>query len=80
MRRKDGSIALSMAKDRSHWVQGKHESFEDMRVSQLQAWQRVSGAQRRAAAWELVLHYWQKKGYTLDELRLQRTVGGLKRG
>ena len=67
-----------MPKDRSHWVQGKFDSFEEMRASQVEAWQRVSGAKRRAAAWDLVKHYWKKKGYGTNELRLQRTVTGFK--
>jgi len=67
-----------MPKDRSHWTQGKFDSFDEMRNSQIKAWQKVSGAKRRAAAWQLVLDYWAKKGYGPDELRLQRTVRGFK--
>ena len=67
-----------MTKDRSHWVQGKFDSFDEMRTSQIKAWQKVSDAKRRAAAWELVVNYWKKRGYGADELRLQRTVTGFK--
>ena len=65
-----------MAKDRSHWVVRKCDSFDEMRRLQIADWQACSGEERRRAAWELARDYWiDMKGKTEDELRLQRTVG-----
>lgn len=49
--------------DRSHWTIRKFSSFEEQRCQQVRDWQAVSGAERRKAAWELVVDYWVgKKG------------------
>ncbi len=67
-------------KDRSHWVVKKFDSFEEQRRWQVREWQKVSGAKRREAAWELVVDYWVgMKGKHPDELRLQRSVTKLTR-
>ncbi|MGB6223056.1 hypothetical protein [Haloferula sp.] len=66
--------------DRSHWTIRKFSSFEEQRRQQVLDWQAVSGAERRKAAWELVVDYWvSKKGVNPDELRLQRSVTNLRR-
>lgn len=66
--------------DRSHWTIRKFSSFEEQRRQQVRDWQAVSGAERRQAAWELVVDYWVgKKGANPDELRLQRSVTQLRR-
>ena len=68
-------------KDRSHWVVRKFSSFEEQRSQQVRDWQAVTGAERRGAAWDLVLDYWVGvKGKNPDELRLQRSVTNLRRG
>lgn len=68
-------------KDRSHWTIRKFSSFEEQRRQQVRDWQAVSGAERRKAAWELVVDYWVRiKGKNADELRLQRSVTNLRRG
>jgi hypothetical protein len=68
-------------KDRSHWVIRKFPSFEEQRSQQVRDWQAVSGAERRKAAWDLVVDYWVGvKGGNPDELRLQRSVTHLRRG
>ena len=55
-------------------------SFDEQRKWQIEQWQKVSGAKRRQAAWELVYDYWvDMKKLHPDELRLQRTVTKLTR-
>ncbi|MEK7950950.1 hypothetical protein [Luteolibacter soli] len=67
-------------KDRSHWVVRKFASFEEQRCQQVRDWQAVSGAERRKAAWDLVLDYWVGvKGMDPDELRLQKSITHLRR-
>lgn len=67
-------------KDRSHWVIKKFDNHEDLRAFGIQEWQKLSGAARRKAAWELVEDYWiNKKGKTADELRLRRVITGFQR-
>lgn len=67
-------------KDRSHWVIRKFGSHEELRRQQIRDWQDLSGAERRKAAWELVVDYWVgMKGMHPDELRLQRSVTRLSR-
>jgi hypothetical protein len=62
-------------KDRSHWKIRKFSSHEELRCQQIKDWQALSGAERRKAAWELVVDYWvEMKGKHPDELRLQRSV------
>lgn len=62
-------------KDRSHWQIRKFDSFEELRCQQVRDWQALSGAERRKAAWELVVDYWVgMKGMDPNELRLQRSV------
>ena len=66
--------------DRSHWTIRKFSSFEEQRSQQVRDWQKVSGSERRKAAWELVVDYWVgNKGVNPDELRLQRSVTHLRR-
>ena len=68
------------AKDRSHWVFRKFDSHDELRRQQVIDWQAVSGAERRKAAWELVVDYWVgMKGVNTNELRLQRSVTKLTR-
>jgi hypothetical protein len=68
------------AKDRSHWIVRKFDSFDDQRRQQIIDWQALDGAKRRQAAWELVVDYWVgMKGMTHNELRLQRSVTKLTR-
>jgi hypothetical protein len=67
-------------KDRSHWVVKKFTSHEDLRAFGIKEWQKLSGAARRKAAWELVEDYWvNKKGKHPDELRLQRVITSFQR-
>jgi hypothetical protein len=67
--------------DHSHWTIRKFSSFEEQRCQQVRDWQAVPGAERRKAAWELVIDYWVgMKGRNPDELRLQRSVTRLRRG
>lgn len=69
-----------MKKDRSDWVVKRFSSFDDQRAWQLQEWQKLTGAERRKAAWELVYDYWVgMKKVEPNELRLQRTVTNLTR-
>ncbi len=68
-----------MPKDRSNWEITFYDSPDEMRMSQVRAWQQRSGAERREAAWELVVDYWKNKGKTENELRLQRTITSFKR-
>lgn len=46
----------------------------------IQFWQGLSSEARANAAWEMVVDYWQMKGKTEDELRLQRSVESVQRG
>jgi hypothetical protein len=67
-------------KDRSHWKVHRFDNFEDMRIHHIREWQEAGGAERRKAAWELVVDYWVGlKGVHPDELRLQRTVTSIRR-
>lgn len=67
-------------KDRSHWLVKKFTSHEELRAFGIKEWQKLSGAARRKAAWELVYEYWvNKKGKHPDELRLQRVVTSIQR-
>jgi len=67
-------------KDRSHWVVKKFTSFDEQRNWQIQEWQKVSGAQRRQAAWELAYDYWVNiQNKNPDELRLQRSITNFRR-
>lgn len=67
-------------KDRSHWKIRRFDSHEELRCQQVKDWQALSGADRRKAAWELVVDYWVgMKGMHPDELRLQRSVTKLTR-
>ena len=68
------------ANDRSHWTVKKFTSHEDLRTYGIKEWQKLSGAARRKAAWELVEDYWvNKKGKQPHELRLQRTITSIQR-
>lgn len=72
--------AATSAKDRSHWIVKKFTSHEELRAFGIREWQKLSGAARRQAAWELVENYWVNvKGKNPDELRLQRTVTSIRR-
>lgn len=67
-------------KNRSHWKIRRFDSHEELRCQQVKDWQALSGADRRKAAWELVVDYWVgMKGMHPDELRLQRSVTKLTR-
>ncbi len=67
-------------KDRSHWIVKKFTSHEELRTFGIKEWQKLSGADRRKAAWELAEDYWIRiKGKSPDELRLQRTVTSIRR-
>ncbi|WP_435894869.1 hypothetical protein [Oceaniferula spumae] len=67
-------------KDRSHWVVKKFTSHDDLRTYGIKEWQKLSGAARRQAAWELVYDYCVGvKGMNPDELRLQKTVTRIRR-
>ena len=69
-----------LKKDRSHWTVKKFESFDDQRNWQIAQWQKVTGAERRKAAWELVYDYWVgMKNINPDELRLQRSITNFRR-
>ena len=69
------------SKDRKNWKVRKFSSFEEQRSQQVRDWQALSGADRRKAAWELVVDYWVgMKHKDADELRLQRSVTRLQRG
>ena len=72
--------AIPPAKDHSHWVVKKFTSFDEQRTWQVKEWQKLSGADRRKAAWELVYDYWVgMKGMNPHELRLQRSVTHVRR-
>ena len=45
----------------------------------IQFWQKLTSEQRANAVWEMVVDYWQMKGKTTDELRLQRSVESVQR-
>ena len=45
----------------------------------IEFWQRLSDEQKIQAVWDLVVFDYELKGKNLDELRLQRTVGNLRR-
>jgi hypothetical protein len=67
-------------KDRSHWTVKKFTSHEDLRAFGIKEWQKLSGAARRKAAWELVEDYWvNKKGKHPDELRMKRVITSFQR-
>lgn len=69
-----------MKKDRSQWVIRKFQNHDDIRKQQIRDWQAVSDAERRTAAWEMVVEYWTEHlKRDPDELRLQRTVTNLRR-
>ena len=70
---------ISSEKDRSDWVIRKFNSHEAMRRQQIRDWQKLTGAERRSAAWELVLDYWAGRGRSPDELGLQRTTTSIQR-
>ena len=66
--------------DRSHWTIKKFTSHDELRTHGIKEWQKVSGARRRQAAWELVRDYLiDVKGKQPAELRLQRTVTSVQR-
>lgn len=46
----------------------------------IQFWQGLTSEARANAVWEMVVDYWQMKGKTRDELRLQRSVENIQRG
>jgi hypothetical protein len=65
---------------RSDWQLRQYSSHEEQRCAQIRDWQALSGAARRAAAWELVTHYWvNQKNTHPDELRLQRSITNITR-
>lgn len=45
----------------------------------IEFWQQLTADQRADAVWELVVLDWKMKGKNPDELRLQRSVGHLRR-
>lgn len=45
----------------------------------IEFWQSLSSEARAEAVWEMVVDYWQMKGKTTDELRLQRSVESVQR-
>ena len=78
---KEYNLIMSQArKDRSHWVVKKFTSFDEQRDWQIEQWQKVSGAERRKAAWELAYDYWVNiKKINPNELRLQRSITNFRR-
>lgn len=56
---------------------GKIEDLD--RAFDLKYWQSRCSEERFDAAWSLVVDFHLRKGGTLNELRLQRTVGSLQR-
>jgi len=69
------------AKLRGNWQVRKFPNLEEMRRQQIRDWQRMSGEDRRLAAWELARDYWLNvKKLTENELRLQRSVGHSRKG
>ena len=69
-----------IVKDRSQWTARKVHSFEEAEKLHIQDWQNVSGAERVAAAWEMVVEAWKLKKRDRNELRFQRVARCLKRG
>jgi hypothetical protein len=57
---------------------GKLSESND-RSFDIEFWQSLSDSQRMTAMWELVETAHKLKGGNVDELRLQRSVGGFKR-
>ena len=54
--------------------------MEDLdRDFDLTYWQSRTSEERFAAAWQLVVDYHCRKGGSVDELRLQRSIGRLQR-
>lgn len=67
-------------KDRSHWPTFRFQSFDEVRAHRIRQWQEAGCEARMQAAWDLVTDYWVgMKGMHPDELRLQRSVGHLRR-
>jgi hypothetical protein len=67
-------------KDRSQWTVRKVHSFLEAEKLHIQDWQNVSGAERMAAAWDMVEEAWMLKKHDRNELRFQRVARCLKRG
>lgn len=68
-----------MSTPRKTWTVTRCDSFEDMRRVGIRNWQRRSAAERRQAAWELVVEAWQMQKRNPNELRLQRSAQVLRK-
>lgn len=68
-----------MSAMRKGWTVTRCESFEDMRRVGILNWQRRSAAERRQAAWEIVVEAWQMQKRDPNELRLQRSAQVLRK-
>jgi hypothetical protein len=69
-----------MSADKSPLVMVNYGKIKDMdRTFDVAFWQAQDASARLRAGWELVEFYYSLKGLPKDELRLQRTVGGLQR-
>ena len=68
-----------MSTSRKTWTVTRCDSFEDMRCVGIRNWQRSSAAERRQAAWELVVEAWQMQKRNPNELRLQRSAQVLRK-
>lgn len=67
------------ARDRKDWVVRTFDSLDAMRAAQIRDWQGVSSAERRKAAWNLVIEAWELKKRNPDELRLLRLVTSVRK-
>lgn len=68
-----------MSTSRKTWTVTRCDSFEDMRRVGIRNWQCRSAAERRQAAWELVVEAWQMQKRNPNELRLQRSAQVLRK-
>ena len=68
-----------MSTSRKTWTVTRCDSFEDMRRVGIRNWQHRSAAERRQAAWELVVEAWQMQKRNPNELRLQRSAQVLRK-
>ena len=68
---KDGRTIITRL---SHFGERPDREFD------IKFWQGLSSEARANAVWEMVVDYWQMKGKTSDELRLQRSVESVQRG
>ena len=67
--------------DKGRLVMSRLSTIEEQgdRSFDIEFWQQLTADQRADAVWELVVLDWKMKGKNPDELRLQRSVGRLRK-